>query len=576
MHPRLGLPLGFVSLLGGVFLLAFTQVTRVFIDPRRTELGGTSDTIGDVTWVFLSAILLAAGLTLLLASVAPARGGFRALALTGAFTSTFLLLILHLTLFINSITVGTETELATYFTASYLFHTGDSYSVMAVFLILLITLAVLAGFVASVAALLAPRRFREAIWDPEDWDKNESTLVSSSLLLVFALTLFFVYLVQISVRLSVDPPPARGFFANTLPVFYYLQIFFVGALILTVAARVFLVNWGTRTPLAAETVLDSLHNTGRVERVLAVAAIVFNLLILLSPPATDEVGLSTDPVFLLDSRGLAWFFFLLAIPYAPYAVSQARLRRLLDEGEMRAGGSPFSERSLRLVLTSLGGLVLLSTIGVGARWTPLGLMIALSAWMSGVLLFASVRLRLDRGTLSPQLRGPAAAPYFFGFLILSLATGIMMWGAGNTYVATYLESGQSLTIENASPYGADILFRVTGAALLAFTLLLPLAILKTVRGIRRSLLVPHVLGFSSLVVLATIVFTVGVWNTGTEQGADALAGFAFHQYYLEEKLFVAGLVLALGGLCFWSLGRIVGQLVKPRTYARIVEAVQVR
>lgn len=577
MHPRVRLGTGFAFLLGGVFLLAFTQVARVFVDPRRLELGGAqSDTVGNLAWVFLSAILLMVGFTMLLSVVSPAKGARRILSLSGVFASGFLLLMLHLTLFINSLTVGTESDVTTYFTASYLFHTGDRYSVMAVFLILLVTLTLLAAFVSSVATLLAPARFHRALWDPDDWDKNEATLVSSSLLLVFALTLFLVYLVQVSIRLNADPLPAQSFFANVLPVFYYLQIFFVGGLILTVAARVFLINWGTQLPLGAETVIDSLHNAGRVERVFAIAAVVFNVLILTAPPATGVNGLSTDPVFLLDSRGLAWFFFLLSAPYLPYYVSHQRLRTLLDDGGMRPSGSPFSQQSLRMVLVSLGGLVILAAIGLGADLSPLGIMITLTAWMAAVLLWGSVSFKLERGSFAPHLRNSASPPYFFGFILLAVGLGLMMWGAGNTYVATYTESAQQLQVENASPYGAELLYRVGGATVLALSVMLPLSVVKNARGVRRSLLVPHVVTFSALVLLSTIVFSVNVWNTSESEGDDAVAGFAFHQYYLEEKLMVAALVLILAAALFWSLGRSVGMVVRARPYAQVVTAIQVR
>jgi len=577
VHPRVRLGTGFVFLLGGLFLLAFTQVARVFIDPRRLELGGvSSDTVGNLAYVFLSAILLMIGFTTLLSVVSPAKGARRAISLIGLFSSGFLLLMFHLTLFINSLTFGTESDVTTYFTASYLFHTGDRYSVMAVFLILLVTLTLLAAFVSSIATLLAPGRFHRALWDPADWDKNEATLVSSSLLLVFALTLFLVYLVQVSVGLSEDPLPAQSFFANVLPVFYYLQIFFVGGLILTIGARVFLVNWGTQLPLAADTVMDSLHNAGRVERVFAVAAVVFNILILTAPPATDVGGLSTDPVFLLDSRGLAWFFFLLAAPYLPYLVSHQRLRRLLDDGKMRPSGSPFSQQSLRLVLVSLGGLVLLTAVGLGANLSPLGVMIALTAWMTLVLLWASVSFKLERGSFAPHLRNSASPPYFFGFILLAVCLGLMMWGAGNTYVATYTESAKQIQVENASPYGAELLYRIGGATMLALSVMLPLSVVKNARGVRRSLLVPHVVTFSALILLGTIVFSVNVWNTSESDGDDAVAGFAFHQYYLEEKLMVAALVLILSAALLWSLGRSVGMVVRARPYAQVVKAIQVR
>src|ERR1041385_4903479 len=91
VHPRVGLLGGFSLLLGGTLLLAFTQVTRVFIDPRRLELGGSSDTIGDVTWVFLSAAMLATGFAMTLSAVSKAKGTRRGVAVAGAFLSTFIL-----------------------------------------------------------------------------------------------------------------------------------------------------------------------------------------------------------------------------------------------------------------------------------------------------------------------------------------------------------------------------------------------------------------------------------------------------------------------------------------------------
>jgi hypothetical protein len=77
------------------------------------------------------------------------------------------------------------------------------------------------------------------------------------------------------------------------------------------------------------------------------------------------------------------------------------------------------------------------------------------------------------------------------------------------------------------------------------------------------------------VLLATIVFSVNVWNTSESDGDDAVAGFAFHQYYLEEKLMVAALVLLLGAALFWSFHRAIDLVVRAKPYAEVVTAIRV-
>lgn len=568
--------MGFALLLGGTFLLAYKQVSRVFLDPRRTELGGVvGDTIGDPTWVNVSAMLLTAGLLLIIAAVSPARGRSRYVALSMLGLSTFALLSLHLTLYINSIVVGTEQDLVATFTASYLFHTGEGYRLIAVFLLFLVTLTFLGLFVASLGHLIAPTQFLPALWNPRDWSKIEAGVVASSLVLVWSLAVFVIYLVRVAVQLELDPPPAGGFITQNLLLFYYLQIGAVGLLILTVAARVFLVNWGTQTPLEPTTIRDSLDNVGRLERILVGAALLLNIFVLAGPAAAGPDELSVDPVFYLNSRGLAWAFFLLAVPYLPYALCLGQLRRLL-QGRGTLPTTPFSHTSLRLVVTHLSGLALLSVVGVGGRWTPLVLMTALCAWTAGVFLFASVRFLLEGALPRPTLRGSAAPPLFFAFTVVSLATGFMLWGAGNTYVATYHESGQTVTIENASPYGADIFFRLAGACLLSFTLLFAMAVARSALGSRRTLALPYASSFLSLVVVGMIVFSVNVWNEGNVGLSDAYAGFGFHAYGAEELILVAVLVTVAAGVLYWALARIVGQLLRPRPALLLVQAKSLR
>lgn len=553
---------GFVLVLGGLLLLAFTQVTAVFQDSRRTEIVQDA-TVADPTFVFFSSVLIAAGLVSILGSVTPQRGWTRVGALACLGSTTLVLLLLHLTLFINAITIGTETDLVAVFTAGYLFHNSPEYGIAAVFLLFLITVALLAVFVASLGVLLVPGRFARALWDPRDWAKNEAIVVVSGLILVFSLSIYLVTLVRIIVMLTQEPPQTDSLLGQNLAVMYSLLALAVGALILTVAARVFLVNWGVQTPLDVSTIRDSLTNVLRVERVLVVVALVFDALIWMAPAAGDTSDVSQDPVFSLSSRGLAAFFLLLAVPFLLYSLGLRRLNALLDGGHPFRS-SPFSQLSLRMVVVELAGLVLLTAVGVGARWNALGLMAAYSAWTAGVFLFFSVRLRIDRGLWVPELRGRGAPPVFFAFLVLSLATGLMLWGAGNTYIGYYQENGQVLNVENASPYGAELLFRLGGACLIGFTFLFGIAAARVAMGLKRILVGPQVASFFSFVVVGLLGFSVGVWNAGESGLVDAYAGYAFHQFYDLEKWLVGILVVVGACVVLWGVSRLLAPMVRGR------------
>jgi hypothetical protein len=553
--------IGFALVLGGVFLLVFTQVTRVFVDPRRTELV-QNNTVGDTTNVILSAVLISVGFVLIMASVARAQGWSKAAALTTVGLSLLMLLMLHLTLFINTITVGTETDLGATFTAGYLFHNGDAYSVVAVFLLFLITIGLLGVFVTGLGVLLMPHRFSRALWDARDWYKNEAVVVGSGLLVVFGLAIFLVAIVRIVVQLTQEPVHSVSFLSQNLPMVYSLQALAIALLILTVSARVFLANWAVQIPIDVNTIRDTMLNVARVERVLVGAAVLFDLVVWIAP-GTDASSVSHDPVFLLNSRGLALFFLLMAAPFLPYVLGLRRLNRLLAGGHPLRS-TPFSQLSLRMVIAEFSGLVLLTAAGLGARWNALGIMTAYGAWTAGVFLVASVRVRLDRGLMEPELRGRGSGPLFFGFILVALTTGLMMWGAGNTYVGTYLESSHVLTVENASPYGADILFKLGGACLVSFTLLFSIAVARSASGVKRTLVGTQVSGFLSFVVIGLTAFTVNVWNKGNAGLEDAYAGFSFHQYYDVEKILVA-IVVGVGSLvAMWAMARLLGPLVRGR------------
>ncbi|MBI2077720.1 MAG: hypothetical protein HYT80_05015 [Euryarchaeota archaeon] len=572
---RRGVLVGAFLMVGGTLLLAFKQVTRVFDDPARLELGDVEAGPTDPTFILLSALTIACGFATILGTVSPATGWRRPVALGSLGLSVTLLLGLHLPLFVNGTVVSTESDLFASFTASHVFHTGNLYSLMAVFLLFLLTVSLLGVAVFSVGYLLAPGRFAKAVSDPRSWPKNEANLVASTLLLLFGTGVFLTYLVRTAAKMEAEPPAFVGFFGGALLLFYYLQILCVFLFVITVLARFFLVNWGTQLPWEPLRVRDSLDNVGKIERILVLGAIAFNLLVLMAPSATDNEGLSEDPVFRLDSRGLAWFFFLLAVPYVPYALSLRRMRKLLTPpSPFGIGSPPFSALTLQVIGLAAGGVVLIGTVAGAAQWSPLALLMALGAWVAGVLLWAGLRVGLEGGLVSPEIRGEGGPAYFAWFLVFALVTSIMMWGAGNNIVGTYEESSRTLTVDNSSPWGADLLFRLGGVSLFSASLLLAFGVAKASLGVRRSLLGSYAASFVGMVLLGVMVFSISMWSTN-EQVSDAYVGFAFHQFYLTEKIFVAVLIVGLGSMLLWTFGRMVRAILRPGPAASLIESIQI-
>lgn len=556
--------LSFAFILGGLMLFAYTQYTNVFPDPGRTEFGRPEPEgrpIGDTTFVLASGLLTTLGAVVLLARHSPAPRWGKAAALTVFGVTLFFFLVTNFSLFINGIAVATATERAIYFTASYLFHTGRLLSFAGVYLLFLFMLVLVTLLLASLGYLLVPHRFARALWNRREWAKNEAVHVASSLLLLLSLGVFFVYLLRLTVGANFAAMRAKGPLAQNVVALYYLFILLLFLLILTIAAHVFLVNWGTATPLDPRELLKSIANVSRVELSLLGATVGLNLLLLVSPTLVSASTLSTDPVFSLSPRGYSWFYFLILAPYLPYAFSQRRLKRMLRTGQAHDAPTAFSAHSLKLVQQFVIGLALVTIVAVAAKWDPLALMLAFSAWTAGVLLVHALRLEIVNGLVQPVLRGAAGIPLYFAFLAMALTTGLMMWGAGNTYEVLYYETTRSLQFTNEADLGQDIASRVGAVALLAGSLVLSLHLLARTLDVSRRFLGHYLWIFVVTTVAATTIFTVGVWTKGPQGLQDAYAGFAFRQYYGTEQWLVGLLLTSAVVALFWSLGRVFREIL---------------
>jgi hypothetical protein len=447
-----------------------------------------------------------------------------------------------------------------------------------VYILFFFTLLLILVLLGAAGYLLAPRRFPRALFDRANWAKNEAIHISAALFLLLSVAVLFYYLLRLAVSTEAGDVRRYGLVGQALVPAYYLLCTLLFAFGLTVAARTFLLNWGSSAPLELHRLLDNVRTIGRVERTLLGAAGLLNLIILLGPTLPARLDLSQSFAFDVSPRGLAFAFYLLLVPYLPYAATQRRLDFLLRAGRGPTTGALFAERSLRLVLAHVLALVLVLVIGAAADWDPLALMLGMSAWTAGVLLLHAVRVESPHGLPRLAFRGDAGPAYYFIFLGLALTTGLMLWGAGNTYevTASFLPQVNNLDVDNLSGYGADVFARVAAAAVLAGSLVLTIDLWLNAYRAQRRFLRHYVAIFLTSTISALLVFTVGVWTEGQAGLENAYAGYAFHQYYDLER-WGAGLLLSATVIyLFIALGRLLRPIVERSNAPEVAAAVRVR
>jgi hypothetical protein len=567
---KAGLSFGLV--VAGLFLLAFSTVNMIY-DPMRTEFEedyGQANLFSDLAGVVIAGLLLGWGVPLGFSAISRAEGASRHVALTALGGSVFLLVVFHAKLFVNAYTTSAiDGGSVTILTAGYIFHTGTAYTFAAVYVLFLLTVVLLATAAAAAALLVVPERFQASFGAQAPWRSHEALVVSTSIFVVLSLTVFLVFLVALA--LQADQRVGGGFLADNVVGLHYLTAFFIGLLILTIAARVFLVNWGVHGRFRTRAVIDALANVARIERVLLGLVLLFDLLLLLAPPIADAATLSTDPVFRLTTRTLAFFLIVVMVPYALYAYGLRRLGRRLTTGQGPPGDrTPFSDTSMWTVLGFAGGILILTALWAataGPQASPLVLLILYSGFAAMVFLVAGVRFTLQQGVPTPRFRNAGGASNFLAFLVLGSTTCLMLWGAGNTYEATYFRSTQTMRIENASVWGADVLARFASALAFGIILVLGLGALTEATRLRRPLLLNHLALLLSVVVGALVVFTVGVWSIASQGGIveNAYAGLAFHRYYALEKTLVAAVIVGMTLGFYFGMGRVLALAAQRRT-----------
>lgn len=570
---------GYLSILGGLLLLAYTGVSTVVPDTSRPELADLQkgQVVSEGTAVVGSALLVTLGLIVLLAHASPARP-LPKLAALGVVGAAFpLFFTIQTLLVINGIRADIGQDSYVYFSASYLFHSGTELSFPAVYVLFFVTFLLVVLLLGAVGYLLAPQRLGRAVLDRANWAKNEAIHIAATLFLLLSISVVFYTLLTLAVNTSPGDVPRHSLMGHLLLPTYYLLVLLLFALALTVAAHAFLLNWGTQAPLEFERLVANIRTIARVERALVVASALLNLLVLFSPTLPSKTELSRSFAFDVSPRGFGYAFYVLLAPYFPYVLTTRRLDWLLRSGRGPATNHPFAERSLRLVLTHVAGLILVTAAGAALNWYPLALMLAMSAWTAGVLLAHAVRFENATGLPRLAFRGETGPAFYFVFLALAVTTGLMLWGAGNTYnvSATFLPNVQSLDVANASDLGQDLFARLAATALVAGSVVLTLDLWLNAYRVERRFLGHYLATFIATSLSTLLVFTVSVWTDGATGLENAYVGFAFQQYYALEKtgagLLLAGTVTYL----FFAVGRILRPILE-RSRAPARRSVAVR
>lgn len=563
--------LGFGLILGGLLLLAYSQMSTVLPDPQRAELADLEggDVVSEGAALFFTALLITAGLLLILAYASPAPVFPRTAALLIVGVTLPIFLIFQNLLLINGFSGIVADQGWKSFSVSYFFHTGGDLSFAVVYILFFLTLLLVFLLLGAVGYLLAPHRFLRAVLDRMSWAKNEAVHIAATVFLLLSVAVLFFYLLRLAAETDVDQLRTMGFLAQNKLVFYYLLCLLLFGLFLTVAAHAFLLNWGNQTPLEFPRLIDNLRTIRRVERGLLGAAALVNFLILLGPQLPTQLEFSRSFVFGFSPRGFSYAFYLLLLPYVPYLVSQTRLEFLLRAGRGPAG-TVFAERSLRLVLVDVLGLVLLTVTGIAAGWDPLGLVLTYSAWTAGVLLFHAVRFEGARGLPRLAFRGEEGPPLYFVFLGLAVTTGLMLWGAGNTFEVAYFRSGAttSLNFVNDASYGQDIFSRFAAAVLIVACLVLTLDLWLHAYHVKRRFLVHYLAVLVLATVAALFTFTVGVWKGGPAGLEEAHAGYAFREFGTGEEISTGVLLVATAIYLFYAFGKMLRPILEQARASR--------
>lgn len=493
---------GLVLFVVGFLLFAHNQTQALFRDIHGWELSGGVHPRDDAGILF-GALVAGSGLATILWALSPLPRASRFLMVLGTVGAFVTLLVAHFSIFVNGVIFSQEQTV--HVQASFLFHdTIATLPINAFALAFLTLIIILIGHLAAMR-LLTPDLYRTHIHSPTTLEDHRTRFILATLLLLgvgAAFTRqFFVFAV------GADATPADGFLSTNLVAIYYLMGFALAIALLTVAWRAFILCWGNLVERTTRRFRRGHHALTRFETWLWGAILLLNLVILIAPPVfRPDAG--TDRVFVMDSRGISWFFLLffpLYLLHRRIGASHLRfLSRIRSENPTPRLDRLAAMTLTILVLWVLGGLLLPLT-----GLSPLSALLFRVAPLAVALPFFVLRMDVQ-SAFQLRTRGPGSPLVLIASAALAIVTGIMLWGVGNSVTVQYSQvSGGFLTPEGRllQPYSTGI--RILGALFMTLPALIMLWLVSTRHASTRNTQIgPLIVSGLAIVFAMNLLFTI--------------------------------------------------------------------
>lgn len=505
---KIALATALVLLVGGLLFFTHTQTQPLFQDAHDLDALNVQNPRNDVG-LLVGGLMAASGLTLFLAIASPLRPSDRFLPAALLTVTTALLLTAHFSIFTNGMTFPDQRGLAV--KSSFLFHDTAATIPMATFTLAWLTLLVLVFAGLAAMALITPGLLKDHFTRPRTLQAQRARLFAVTLLLLAAGSTFARQYLAFA---RIDSP---------LEWVYILMGMLLIILVLSIALRTYRVLWGPLEHRISKRCVRRHRNWVRFESSLWGLLLLSTILTLFRDPVYEPVP-GTDPVFAISSKGLSLVLFVVFGVYLlqrrftkAYPIFLAHLERPLP-----------TMKPDRLLAV---GAMAITAWSAGALWalhpdlTPLEALVL--RLLPLVLLIPILTLRHKNGPSTSPTERSWNPMMIFAWTTMSVLTGIMLWGIGNSTTIIFQQSSGGLLSEPGHLLESlSVGTRLLGSLLITAPLLLTLRLLVVRRkeSVSSGLLV---LTGLMLVLALTVLFTLepSTHHSRTLAHTDVIVGF---------------------------------------------------
>lgn len=565
--PARGTTTGLVLAGSAVFVLGLL----LFADMQTQALfreAGAQITPGSIprndSGILFGAIVAAAGLSLVLASLSPRPAAKRLGPAAGLTAATASLLFAHFTIFVNGFIVPSLNSAAV--EASFAFHDAAAALPIATFVLALVTALLIGATILFAMALVAPDAMRTRLLRVRTLEEHRTRVALLTLALLACgagfLRQFFAY------ALTGDAQPSGHVFGANLYLlaYYTLSLTLLGALG-TTAWRAYTLTWGDLRDKPSRSFRRFNAYLAHTETWLWGTTFVLNGILLLAEPVYTP-GNDVDRVFAMNSKGVSIFFLLV---FGLYALQRLAVREELTHMRAQLGELYVVRRDNLLVMSLIliGGWALLAAISSTWNVTSLSKLILRFAFVALVLPLFALRLDIEQ-TVRPAFRTRGGPAILFAGAIVAILTGIMLWGVGNTVTTVYSRNGGFYFPEEnvLQPYATGI--RILGSLFIAapLTTALWMMAIRFKRAINPG---PLIVAGLSVVLAMNLLFTINAHDLRdpSVRTTEVLVGFASVSVAtLLDKVVVLTVFSATAAIGVLAMARLMHQGVDRRHTAR--------